>query len=215
MALMDMPGRRARQPGAELSRLGPVAAPLGNAHPNIVPYQVFRVADGHIIIAAGNDRQTRDFCRILGLDGLADEARFRTNADRVANRPDFVARLEAACARFPAAALLAALEAAAVPAGPINTVAEVFSDPQVIARGLRLDLPATGAAGGTVPSVRAPIMIDGEPMAAPTRRRGSASIPKQFSPNSVSRRARSGRCAPRGSSDDRRRSRGAARISPR
>ena len=168
MALMDCQvGVLANQ---ALNYLVSGAAPrrLGNAHPNIVPYQVFRVADGHIIIAAGNDRQTRDLCRILGLDGLADEARFRTNADRVANRPDFVARLEVACARFPAGALLAALEAAAVPAGPINTVAEVFSDPQVIARGLRLDLPATGAAGGTVPSVRAPIMIDGEPMAAPT-----------------------------------------------
>jgi crotonobetainyl-CoA:carnitine CoA-transferase CaiB-like acyl-CoA transferase len=168
MALMDVQvGVLANQ---ALNYLVSGLAPrrLGNAHPNIVPYQVFRVADGHIIIAAGNDRQTWDLCRILGLGGLAEDPRFRSNADRVANRAAFVALLEAACARFPAAGLLAALEAAAVPAGPINTLAQVFADPQVIARGMRIDLPATGAAGGTVPSVRAPIRLDGEAMAAPT-----------------------------------------------
>jgi glutaryl-CoA transferase len=168
MALMDVQvGVLANQ---ALNYLVSGQAPrrLGNAHPNIVPYQVFRVADGHIIIAAGNDRQTWDLCRILGLGGLAEDPRFRTNADRVANRAAFVALLEGACARFPAAALLAALEAAAVPAGPINNLAEVFADPQVIARGMRIDLPATGAAGGTVPSVRAPIRLDGEAMAAAT-----------------------------------------------
>jgi crotonobetainyl-CoA:carnitine CoA-transferase CaiB-like acyl-CoA transferase len=141
---------------------------LGNAHPNIVPYQVFKVADGHIIIAAGNDRQVRDLCRLLGLGGLADDARFSSNANRVANRVAFVALLEEACGKFSAAALLAALEKAHVPAGPINSVAEVFADPQVVARALRIDLPASGAAGGTVPSVRSPIMIDGEAMAAVT-----------------------------------------------
>ncbi|WP_158814333.1 CaiB/BaiF CoA-transferase family protein [Methylocapsa sp. S129] len=141
---------------------------LGNAHPNIVPYQVFRVADGHIIIATGNDRQTRDLCRILGLGGLADDPRFASNAQRVANRVAFVALLEEACQKFSSAALLAALEKAAVPAGPINSIAEVFADPQVVARALRIDLPASGASGGTVPSIRAPIMIDGMAMAAPT-----------------------------------------------
>ena len=141
---------------------------LGNAHPNIVPYQVFRVADGHIIIATGNDRQTRDLCRILGLDGLAEDPRFRSNAGRVENRAVFIALLEEACRKFTSAALLAALEEAAVPAGPINSIAEVFADPQVAARTMRVDLPATGAAGGTVPSVRAPILIDGAAMTAPT-----------------------------------------------
>jgi crotonobetainyl-CoA:carnitine CoA-transferase CaiB-like acyl-CoA transferase len=141
---------------------------LGNAHPNIVPYQVFCVADGHIIIAAGNDRQTRDLCRILGLEGFADEPRFASNAERVANRAAFIARLEEACATFTAATLLAALEKAAVPAGPINSVAEVFADPQVVARALRIDLPANGAVGGTVPSVRTPIVLDGVAMAAAT-----------------------------------------------
>ena len=141
---------------------------LGNAHPNIVPYQVFRVADGHIIIAAGNDRQTRDLCRIVGLEGLVDDPRFRSNADRVENRAAFIALVEAATQRFERAALLAALEKAAVPAGPINSVADVFADPQVAARALRIDLPASGAAGGTVPSVRTPILLDGVAMAAAT-----------------------------------------------
>jgi crotonobetainyl-CoA:carnitine CoA-transferase CaiB-like acyl-CoA transferase len=141
---------------------------LGNAHPNIVPYQVFRVADGHIVIAAGNDRQTRDLCRILGLAAVADEPRFRANSDRVANRAAFIGLVEEATQKFASADLLAALAAAHVPAGPINSVAEVFADPQVIARRLRIDLPATDAAGGTVPSVRSPIVLDGAAMAAPT-----------------------------------------------
>jgi crotonobetainyl-CoA:carnitine CoA-transferase CaiB-like acyl-CoA transferase len=141
---------------------------LGNAHPNIVPYQVFRVADGQIIIATGNDRQSRDLCRILGIEALADDPRFRSNADRVANRAPFVARIEEATQKFAGAALLAALEKAAVPAGPINSLAQVFADPQVVARAMRVDLPASGASGGTIPSVRAPIMLDGLAMAAPT-----------------------------------------------
>jgi crotonobetainyl-CoA:carnitine CoA-transferase CaiB-like acyl-CoA transferase len=141
---------------------------LGNAHPNIVPYQVFRVANGHIVIAAGNDRQTRALCRILGLEAIADEPRFRANSDRVANRVVFIDLVEAATQKLSSADLLAALEAAHVPAGPINSVEEVFADPQVIARRLRIDLPATGAAGGTVPSVRSPIVLDGAAMAAAT-----------------------------------------------
>jgi crotonobetainyl-CoA:carnitine CoA-transferase CaiB-like acyl-CoA transferase len=139
---------------------------LGNSHPNIVPYQVFRVADGHIVIAAGNDRQSRDLCRILGLESIAEESRFRANSDRVANRVAFIDIVEEATQRFSSGELLAALEAAHVPAGPINSIEQVFADPQVIARRLRIDLPATDAAGGTVPSVRSPIVLDGEAMAA-------------------------------------------------
>ena len=141
---------------------------LGNAHPNIVPYQVFEAADGPLIVAAGNDRQTRDFCRILGLDALAADPRYATNADRVRNREAFVASLAAAARTMSRDALLAALEAAGVPAGPINTIEQVFADPQVVARAMRLDLPATGARGGTAPSVRSPLVIDGEPAAAQT-----------------------------------------------
>ncbi len=139
---------------------------LGNAHPNIVPYQVFEAADGPLIVAAGNDRQTRDVCRILGLEALAADPAYATNADRVRNRKPFVTALAAAARSMPRAALLEALEKAGVPAGPINSVGQVFADPQVKARGLRLDLPATGARGGAAPSVRSPLVIDGQPAAA-------------------------------------------------
>jgi crotonobetainyl-CoA:carnitine CoA-transferase CaiB-like acyl-CoA transferase len=166
MALMDAQVSVLANQALNFLVSGKAPRRLGNAHPNIVPYQVIAVADGHIIIATGNDRQARDLCRILGLEGLADDPRFSSNAQRVANRVAFIGMLEEACRKFSAATLLAALEKAHVPAGPINSVAEVFADPQVVARGLRIDLPAAGAAGGTVPSVRSPVMIDGEAMAA-------------------------------------------------
>jgi crotonobetainyl-CoA:carnitine CoA-transferase CaiB-like acyl-CoA transferase len=139
---------------------------LGNAHPNLVPYQVFKVADGHIIIATGNDRQTRDLCRVLGVEALADDPRFRSNADRIANRAVFIDLLEKRTQSFRSVELLAALEAAVVPAGPINSVAEVFADPQVQARAMRIELPSKTAAAGAVPNVRAPILLDGEMMTA-------------------------------------------------
>ncbi len=135
---------------------------MGNAHPNLVPYQVFRAADGPLIIATGNTRQSRDLCRILGLDELAADPRYADNAGRVRNRAPFIAALQEAIGTTVRADLLAALEAANVPAGPIYTIGESFADPQVIARRMRLDLPATGARGGTVPAVRSPILIDGE-----------------------------------------------------
>jgi crotonobetainyl-CoA:carnitine CoA-transferase CaiB-like acyl-CoA transferase len=137
---------------------------LGNAHPNLVPYQVFKVADGHIIIATGNDRQARDLCRVLGVEALAEDPRFRSNADRVANRDALIALLEERTQGFRGADLLAALEKAVVPAGPINAVADVFADPQVQARGMRVDLPSKTAAGGTVPHLRSPMLLDGEPL---------------------------------------------------
>jgi crotonobetainyl-CoA:carnitine CoA-transferase CaiB-like acyl-CoA transferase len=139
---------------------------MGNAHPNIVPYQVFPTADGYIIIATGNDRQARDACRILGVETLMDDPRFASNAGRVANRAPFIAAFEAETRKFASADLLAALDAAQVPAAPINNLAQAFADPQVIHRGLRVDLPATSAAGGTVPSVRSPMLLDGKALSA-------------------------------------------------
>ena len=136
---------------------------LGNAHPNIVPYEVFPVADGHIIVAVGNDRQFGDFCRLLDLDDLANDARFATNADRVANREALVRDIKAAAAKWPAAELLAALQAGGVPAGPINGLAAIFADPQIAARQMVIERSADGA---TVPGLRTPIMLDGLAMAS-------------------------------------------------
>jgi crotonobetainyl-CoA:carnitine CoA-transferase CaiB-like acyl-CoA transferase len=123
--------------------------------------------DGPLIVATGNDRQSRDFCRIVGRPDLETDPRFARNPDRLRHRAEMVGALAEAVAVMRRADLLAALEAAHVPAGPIYTVAEAFADPQAITRGMRVDLPATGVRGGTAPSVRSPIMLDGEAFAAP------------------------------------------------
>jgi crotonobetainyl-CoA:carnitine CoA-transferase CaiB-like acyl-CoA transferase len=130
---------------------------LGNAHPNIVPYQVFPASDGHLIIAVGNDGQFRRLCAVLGLPGLADNPRYATNAARVAARSDLVPILTAETATRARDDLLAALEGEGVPAGPINSVEDVFNDKQVLHRQMKVDLPATGVDGGSVASVRTPI----------------------------------------------------------
>ncbi len=130
---------------------GGVPHRLGNAHPNIAPYQVFAVADGHVIVAVGNDAQ---FERLLALLGIAGDGRFASNADRVGNRPALDGLLGPMIALRRREEFLAALAAAGIPAGPINDLAQVFADPQVIARGLRI-------APGGVPGVASPIVIDG------------------------------------------------------
>ncbi len=130
---------------------GEVPRRLGNAHPNIAPYQTFAVADGHVIVAVGNDSQFRKLCEILGIPA---DPRFATNGDRVRNRDALTAVLALTVSQRRRDELLGALASAGVPAGPINNVAEVFADPQVIARGMRFE--ADG-----VPAVASPIVIDG------------------------------------------------------
>ena len=132
----------------------------GNWHPNLVPYQVFEVADGHIIIATGNDGQYQRLCRVLGLEGLISDPAYLKNADRVANRAALVALLSEKTRDWSKADLLAACEAQGIPAGPINTMDEVFADPQVAARGMKLSL-------GPHEGVRSPFVIDGERCSAP------------------------------------------------
>lgn len=133
----------------------------GNWHPNLAPYQVFATSDGHIIIATGNDGQYRRLCAVLGRADLATDPRYADNAGRVTQREGLAAELEGATRTWAKAALLTALEGEGVPAGPINTLDEVFADPQVIARGMRLEF------GDTV-GLRSPFVIDGERCAAPT-----------------------------------------------
>jgi crotonobetainyl-CoA:carnitine CoA-transferase CaiB-like acyl-CoA transferase len=139
---------------------------IGNAHPNVVPYQVFPVADGHVIIAVGNDRQFAKLCQVLGEPGLSEEPDYRTNSDRLTNRLALIARLTPLTAKFTRDDLLAQLEAVQVPSGPINMLDQVFADPQVTHRQMRIDPPSAAAAAGTIPGVRTPIMLDGEAMAA-------------------------------------------------
>jgi len=134
---------------------------LGNAHANIVPYQVFPVADGHIIIASGNDAQYTKLCGVLGAPELADDPAYKDNIGRLQHRAELVEKITALTKRLKRDELLAKLEAVQVPAGPINSVAQVFDNPQVIHRGMRLELKSEAAKGGTIPGVRTPIVIDG------------------------------------------------------
>jgi len=145
---------------------GKVPERLGNAHPNIVPYQVFPVADGHIIIATGNDNQFAKLCAVLGEAQIAQEPRWLANSDRLANRDSLVARLSDLTRKWQRAELLAKLEAVQVPAGPINSLDQVFADPQVRHRGMRIDPPSAAAKGGCIPGVRTPITLAGQPMVA-------------------------------------------------
>lgn len=143
---------------------GKTPARLGNAHPNVVPYEVFPVSDGHIIIAVGNDGQFQRLCKALGADALGASPRFASNALRVENRGELIPALTALTLGFTRADLLARLEGGTVPAGPINTIADVFEDPQVRHRRMQVDIPMPAAAGGSVPGLRTPILIDGVPM---------------------------------------------------
>lgn len=122
---------------------------MGNAHPNLTPYEVFECCDGHVIIATGNDGQYHRLCELLGLDDMIIAPAFAKNADRVANRPKMIRRLNDATKLRTRDDLLAACEAHNVPAGPINEMADVMSDPQVIARGMQIELDG-------VPGLRSP-----------------------------------------------------------
>ncbi|NRQ16746.1 CaiB/BaiF CoA transferase family protein [Ensifer sesbaniae] len=165
MALLDcMTGVLANQ---ALNFLVSGKAPrrLGNAHPNIAPYQVFPTSDGHLIVAVGNDRQFVKFCALLGRSDLAADERYLTNALRVQNRETLTPELAAETAKIERDALLKMLEDAGVPGGPINTVADVFADPQIAHRQMRVDTPHSGAAAGTSPGVRTPIRFSGAELA--------------------------------------------------
>ena len=141
---------------------GQAPARRGNAHPNLVPYQTFATADGHVILAVGNDAQFRRFCELAGCAGLADDARFAANRDRVANRTALVPLLEPLLRQRTTHAWVEALEDAGVPCGPINRLGEVFADPQVRHRGMRIDLPH--ALAGSVPLVANPIRLSASPL---------------------------------------------------
>lgn len=163
MALLDVQASLLANQALNYFVSGTPPKRLGNGHPNLVPYQAFAVSDGHVIVAVGNDAQFRRFCATLGCEGLADDAAYATNAARIARREELVARLSGETARFTREGLLAALEAAGVPAGPINDLAQVFEDPQVRHRGLRRDLPGPQ---GSIPTLASPIVLDGMRMVA-------------------------------------------------
>jgi formyl-CoA transferase len=133
---------------------GKVPVRWGNAHPNLTPYQSFATNDGNLILAIGNDSQFGKFCAVAGL-AIAQDPRFVNNRARLANRDTLVAIIAQAMKARTTSEWMAALEAEGVPCGPINTIDQVFADPQVIERGLRFDLPHPAA--GSVPQVANPI----------------------------------------------------------
>ncbi|WP_397378417.1 CaiB/BaiF CoA transferase family protein [Pseudomonas sp.] len=135
---------------------------LGNAHPNIVPYQDFPSADGNFIIAVGNDGQFRKLCEVAGLSALADDPRFASNKARVAHRSELIPLLRQATVFKTTAEWVTLLETAGVPCGPINDLAQVFADPHVQARGLRLDLP--NSLGSITPQVASPLRLSETPV---------------------------------------------------
>jgi crotonobetainyl-CoA:carnitine CoA-transferase CaiB-like acyl-CoA transferase len=139
---------------------------IGNTHPNLVPYQVFPVADGRIIIATGNDSQFVKLVGILGEPQLAGVPDYKDNKGRLAKRAELVGKLSALTAQFNRDELLPKLEGAGIPAGPINDLEEVFADPQVVHRGMRLELKSEAAKGGVIPGLRSPVTLDGVAMAS-------------------------------------------------
>ncbi|MBN8965413.1 MAG: CoA transferase [Rhizobiales bacterium] len=145
---------------------GKVPQRIGNAHPNIVPYQVFSVADGYIIIATGNDSQYQKLCAVLGAPELAKDPAYIDNKARLANRAELVGKLTALTMKFKMQDLADKLEAVGVPAGPINNLDQVFEDPHIKHRGMKLELPSTLAKEGFIPGIRTPIVVDEQPMAA-------------------------------------------------
>jgi crotonobetainyl-CoA:carnitine CoA-transferase CaiB-like acyl-CoA transferase len=139
---------------------------IGNTHPNLVPYQAFPVADGLIIIATGNDGQFIKLCGILGEPQIAEVPEYKDNKGRLAHRAELVGKISSMTSKLKRDDLLEKLESAGIPAGPINDLGQVFADPQVVHRGMRLNLKSDAAKGGTIPGLRSPIVLDGTPTAS-------------------------------------------------
>ncbi len=158
MALLDVATSVMANQAMNYLASGTAPGLMGNAHPNLAPYAVFDCADGWLILATGNDGQYRRLCKVLGLDDMATDPAYLTNADRVANRTAMTERLTPATRAWAKADLLAACESEGVPAGPINDMAEVFADPQVVARGMQI-------APEGLPGVRSPMRFSGAELA--------------------------------------------------
>ena len=161
MALFDCQAAALANQAMNYLAGGMVPGRLGNAHPNIVPYQVFATADGYLILAVANDRQYRSFCKAAEHEELGSDARFQTNASRVAHRETLVALLEPVFRKHTTEDWIARLEAANVPCGPINRVDQVFADPQAVARGFKISMAHTAA--GPIDLVASPLRLSRTP----------------------------------------------------
>ncbi|MEE4617827.1 CaiB/BaiF CoA-transferase family protein [Pseudomonas alliivorans] len=162
MALLDVQVACLANQAMNYLTTGVAPKRLGNAHPNIVPYQDFPTADGDFILTVGNDSQFRKFAEVAGQSQWATDPRFLTNKLRVANRGELIPLIRQATVFKTTAQWVDELEAAGVPCGPVNDLAQVFADPQVLARGLAIELPHT--LGGRVAQVASPIRLSETPV---------------------------------------------------
>jgi len=158
MALLDVATSIMANQAMNYLASGKAPGLMGNAHPNLAPYAVFDCKDGWLILATGNDGQYQRLCGLLRLPEMAQDPKFLTNADRIANRAEMTERLTEATRTWAKADLLAACEAEGVPAGPINSLDEVFADPQVVARALQI-------APEGLPGLRSPMTFSGADLA--------------------------------------------------
>ncbi|MFJ3447255.1 CaiB/BaiF CoA transferase family protein [Pseudomonas sichuanensis] len=162
MALLDVQVACLANQAMNYLTTGNAPRRLGNAHPNIVPYQDFPTADGNFILTVGNDGQFRKFAEVAGQPQWADDPRFATNKQRVANRAELIPLIRQATVFKTTAEWVSELEKAGVPCGPINDLAQMFQDPQVLARGLAVNIPHPLA--GNVPQVASPIRLSETPV---------------------------------------------------
>jgi len=162
LALLDSQVAVLANQGANYLATGVSPPRLGNAHPNIVPYQTFKTADGDVILACGNDNLFRKFCEVGNCQPLATDPRFATNGKRVENRAELTALLNEIFAKRTTRDWVTALEAAGVPNGPINTLEQVFQEPQAVARGLRIEMQHPLA--GKISLIRSPMRFSATPV---------------------------------------------------
>ncbi len=162
MALLDVSVAMLANMNMNYLTSGQVPKRWGNAHPNVIPYQVFACSDGHIIVAVGNDSQFRKFCEVLGQPTLSDDERFATNSNRIRNRDRLIPLLEPLMRTRSRDAWVEKFEAMGIPCGPINNIDQVFENPQVQARGIKVDIPHPLAS--TVPQVASPMRFSETPI---------------------------------------------------
>jgi crotonobetainyl-CoA:carnitine CoA-transferase CaiB-like acyl-CoA transferase len=163
MALLDCIVAFGASHASNYLMTGKVPGRAGNAHANMVPYQVFATQNGHIIVAAGNDSQWQRLCTVMARADLARDARFEKVSGRITHRAELVPEIERVMLTRSSEDWLAALEAGGIPGGPINNYAQVFADPQVNHRQLHVDLPRPG--GGVLPGIASPLRLSATPVA--------------------------------------------------
>ncbi|AKJ31057.1 CaiB/BaiF CoA transferase family protein [Caldimonas brevitalea] len=161
MALLDVGMAMLANQASAYLNAGTVPQRQGNSHPSIVPYQDFPTRDGSMLLAVGNDGQFRRFCEAAGVPAWASDPRFATNTDRVAHRDELVARIAEITRTRTTTEWVTLLEDRAVPCGPINDIGQAFDDPQVVARGLRTELPHTRF--GSIAGVASPLRLSDTP----------------------------------------------------